>query len=313
MIEIAKRQSRERTMTIKPIPRRNCPSVLDFFTRGGAVEVPRPEECLYAKCLLKSPLRSNGGYLRQVVYWGLAFAVFIYRFRCRRCGKTISCPYSWLVPYRRFAAEMIAAGLENYADTQATYRDASTDLSDMDFADQSIDIRETEAYKRLAGEPEKKADYSMEQSTKNPVKTGARKILAGPKKRAGKNNESQRPVHTTVFYWVDFLCKESEKLLGQLQKEFVREWKRSNRELSLPAASAIENPNKDKACSSIKGSLLDQISLVSMAAKILFNRDIQQWERLRAYFLTKAESCKDILTNTIVVLTRTQTFELDHF
>lgn len=301
-------------MTIKPIPERNCRNVRDFFARGCEVEIPRPAECLYAKCLLKSPLRRNGSYLRQVVYWGLAFAVFIFRFRCRRCGKTISCPYSWLVPYRRFAAEVVAAGIERYSDFPVTYRDASTELSDMEFADASYDIREIDIYKRLVEEEtEKKADSSMEQAPQSPLKKAGRKFMAGPKKRTGKNSENQRPAHTTVFYWVDFMCRQAERLLIQIQKEFVQEWKRSKRDLKLPAAITIENPNSDRACSIIKCRQLNQLSVVSLAAKVLLKRDMRAWQGMRAYFMAKAESCKDILTNTIVVLTSTHSFELDLF
>jgi hypothetical protein len=315
MIEIAKEQSGERTMTIKPIPERNCQSVRDFFNRGGEVEIPRPAECLYAQCLLKRPLRKNGSYLRQVVYWGLAFLVYVYRFRCSRCGKTISCPYSWLVPYCRFTAEVIAAGIERYADSNVSYRDVSTELSEMEFADPAIDIRETETYKKLVEETEKQAACGMESSTNSKIKQVGR-FLGVPKKKASPNKggqEKQHPVHTTVFSWVEFLCKHAEWLLTQTQKELVQEWKRNKRELRLPAASAVENPNSKKACSATKIKLLDQVSLVSLGAKVLVSQSNKSWQRLRAYFLTKAELCKDILTNTIVVLTSTQTFELDLF
>lgn len=312
MIEIAKQQSKERTMTIKPVPEKNCRDVVDFFDRAFQVEIPRPEQCLYAKCLLKAPLRRNGSYPRLVAYWGLMFTVFILRFRCRRCGRTISCPYSWLVPYCRFAAEVIAAGIERYADIEVTYRDASADLSDMEFADPTHDIRETEPYKRIVGEAEKN-DVSAASSVKGSTKKESGRFRAEEKVRKSNSSENQRPVHTTVFYWVKSLCDRTEALLRQLQKEFVQEWKRSQRVLKLPAESTVVNPNLDKAYSPDKGWLLNQLTSVSLGAKYLVVEEKDQWHKLRSYFLTKAESCKDILTTTVVVLSKAQTFELENF
>src|SRR5271165_4518027 len=110
-------------MTILPIPLENSSSVTEYFKQGGKVEVPRPLECPYEACRLKEPLRKNGSYARQVIYWGLFFLVQILRFRCKRCGRTASCPYGWLVPYRRFSVEVIAAGIEAYTSEKLGYRD----------------------------------------------------------------------------------------------------------------------------------------------------------------------------------------------
>jgi hypothetical protein len=65
------------------------------------------------------------GAAREVVYWGFCFMVQIFRFRCRRCGKTASCPYGWLIPYCRFSAETITAGIEAYARAETAYRAVS--------------------------------------------------------------------------------------------------------------------------------------------------------------------------------------------
>lgn len=128
-------------MTIVPIPLRNSRSVVEFFRQGGRVEIPRPQQCFYDQCRLQEPLRKNGRYARQVIYWGLCFLVQILRFRCRRCGRTASCPYGCLVPYCRFSAEVIAAGIEAYVRAETTYRDVSTDLSDLELVNPEMDIR----------------------------------------------------------------------------------------------------------------------------------------------------------------------------
>lgn len=259
-------------MTIVPIPLKNSRSVVEYFRQEGKVEIPRPEECLYAECRLNQPLRKNGSYARQVVYWGLCFLVQILRFRCRRCGKTTSCPYGWLVPYRRFSAEVIATGIEAYADRETTYREQSTDLSDLELADPEMDIRDEEFCKQL--------------------------VADGAAKQTDDGVESRcRPSRTTVFYWVDFVCKRIEALLMQLQKELVQEKKRGNELAKLPAESLV-NPNSYKAASDEKGSRLDRLSLATCTASQLIIQSKQQWYRLRAYFLAKAESRKDVLTDT---------------
>ena len=275
-------------MTIVPIPLKNSSSVQQYFKQGGVVDVPRPQQCFNPECGLKAPLRKNGSYVRTVIYWGLCFLVQILRFRCKRCGKTASCPYGWLVPYCRFSAEVITAGVEAYASTETAYRDVSTNLSDLELADPEMDIREEELYKKLVAEGSaKQAD-----DNKNPV---------------------CRPAHTTVFYWVEFTCKRIEALLMQLQKELVQQKKRGQKVAKLPAESHVDNPNSYKAASDKKARMLDRLSFATCAARLLFGQSKQQWYRLRAYFLTRAESRKDLLTDMRVRLPITQTFELAIF
>ncbi len=275
-------------MTIVPVPLKISSSVIEYFRQGGKVEVPRPGQCMYAGCGLKEPLRKNGSYPREVVYWGFCFLVQIFRFRCRRCGRTASCPYGWLVPYCRFSAETISAGIEAYATARTEYRDVSTDLSDLELADPEMDIRSEEMYKEMAEAAAKQTE----------------------KKTADDAEESGcRPAHTTVFRWVEFMCEHVEALLTQLQKELVQEKKRGKAVSKLPAESVVENPNSDKAASSEKDRKLDRLSFARCAADSLLGQSKKQWYRLRAYFLDRAESRKDVLTETIVQLPITHTFE----
>lgn len=277
-------------MTIVPIPLKNSSSVVEFFKQGGKVEIPRPEQCLYEPCRLKEPLRKNGSYARKVVYWGFCFLVQIIRFRCRQCGKTASCPYGWLVPYCRFGAETISAGIEAYTMARTKYRDVSADLSDLELAAPEMDIRSEEMYKVLVAESatkqtDKKTDHGSEEA-------------------------ECRPAHTTVFRWVKFMCKHAEALLTQLQKEMVQEKKRGREVPKLPEERFVENPNSSKAASEQKARNLDRLSFATCAADSLVGWGKQQWNRLRAYFLARAESRKDVLTETILRLPITQTFEL---
>lgn len=270
-------------MTIVPIPLSNCASVVEFFKRGGKVDIPRPEQCLNVVCRLKEPLRKNGSYTREVIYWGFCFMVQIFRFRCRRCGKTASCPYGWLVPYCRFSAEVISAGIEAYATAWASYREVSTSLSDPELADPEL------------------ADLEI---------GGLQDTKPKDEKTAHAEEPECRPAHTTVFRWVKFMCKHAEALLTQLQKEMVQEKKRGRAVPKLPEERFVENPNSSKAAGEQKARNLDRLSFATCAADSLVGRSKRQWYRLRAYFLARAESRKDVLTETSVRLPITHTFEL---
>lgn len=271
-------------MTILPIPLENCSSARDFFRRGGKVEIPRPRKCFYEQCGLAKPLRKNGTYVRQAIYWGIFFLVQICRFRCSRCGRTASCPYAWQVPFRRFTAEVIAAGIQTYASTKDTYRGLSSELSDIELAEPERDIRTDDLYKKVA----------EEDASRQPDTDKMRPI---------------RPGHTTVFNWVQFACRHAESLLTHMQKELVQERKRGKRRLMPPPESFVENPNSYKAATAEKKSRLDRLTFLTQSAALFFGCDQHVWCILRAYFLTNAESRKDLLTTAAIRLSITHTFE----
>lgn len=263
-------------MTIVPIPLENCSSVKDFFEKGGQVQVPRPQVCSFATCQLKKPLRKHGGYFRQMVYWGFAFLVYVCRFRCGKCGRTVSCPYSWMIPYCRFPAELISMSLDRYTELieEATYRQLSTDLSDLEFIDSELDIRETEFYHLL--------------KTRGAVN-------ARMKDRKSDNSlPVEEPAHTTIWTWLSLMCRQIEKQLMQIQKERVREWKRSAHGMYFPLET--RNANSKKAFTEEKTRQLDLLSLARVACRPLIDGAHYVWWKLRTYFLEKAETRFDLLT-----------------
>jgi hypothetical protein len=248
-----------------------CPTVRKFFELGGNVEVARPSRCLRPKeeCGSLEPLRKNGTYPRQVIYWGMLFVLAILRFRCGKCGKTVSRPFGWLVPYKRYSAEMIVSSVEPYVAVEISYRQVSDVVSEPEFVEEKEDIQQTKLYGELLS---KKA------------------IVAAVTKDGGS-----RPSHCTVFRWVDYMCKRVESIIQQLQKELVRRQKDLWR---LPREGSIENPNRLKAQTEIKAKRLDLASFVDFAAGVLVRASEKRWWQLRAYFLTQAEYCKDLLTDT---------------
>jgi hypothetical protein len=86
-----------------------------------------------------------------------------------------------------------------------------------------------------------------------------------------------------------------ESIVQQLQKELVRRQKDLRR---LPPESRVENPNSFKAQSDAKAQGLDRLSFAGFAARLLVSANEKPWWRLRTYFLTKAENCNDLLTDT---------------
>jgi hypothetical protein len=289
-------------MAIVPVPYEKCKSLKEFLEKGGEIEVPRPKKCLNEKCGLAVELRTHGSYMRQVFYWGAFFLVRIHRFRCHGCGRTQSCPYSWLVPYCRFSAEVIATAITEYADSEVSYRDLSISLSDPEFVGVEQNIWNTSS--------------PVELSKLREESVTSEAVDEAPSEYEGASlNESmisvQRPAFTTVWYWLSFICKRSERLLQRMQKELAREMKRRGQQCQQESLDAAENPNKWKALSSVKAEALDLVSQCSVGIGNIVIRNVDKWIALRAYFLAKAETCEDILTRMKVYLQSTHTFELD--
>jgi len=258
-------------MSILPTPAEKSKSVQEFFAQGGQVEIPRPERCVHEGCGLREPLWKNGSYTRQVIYWGLYFLVQIVRFRCKQCGRTASRPYSWLVPYRRFSAEMIAAGIEAYSGGETTYRDLMTEYCSLENAEAAVDVRAEPLYEDV--------------------------VQASTSKLAGPDGEPRlRPAHTTIFHWVNFACSSVEELLVQVQKELVESRKRGREIAEIPQESLTVNPNRAKAFRQEKARKLDSLSYVTAVGSRWWNTNQHVWDELRAYFCWQAESCKDIFT-----------------
>ena len=177
---------------------------------------------------------------------------------------------------------MVAAGVEAYTaiDSSAeaeraavarSYREVSAELSEPEFVQKNEDIRHTKLYEEML----------------------SRKDL----KPAVTKDGGSRPSHCSVFRWVNQLCKRVEPVMQQLQKELVRRQK----DLSLlPPESDVENPNRGKAHTFVKAQRLDRLSFAGLAAELLVNENDRVWWKLRAYFLTKAEECNDLLTDARV-------------
>jgi hypothetical protein len=228
-----------------------------------SMEIESPVVCPGEACGGKGRLRRNGSYARRVIEGLRTMLVVIKRFRCGLCGRTTSCPYSFLVAYRRFTAKLICRGVEMYGGEaeETTYTDICTELS--------------------VFEPEE-----------------AEAVGQGGK-------DGFCPARSTVFAWVDFVCKRIERTVQQVEKELVLR----NIELKgLPGESLFMNQNAYKAGvprykhQKEKPTQLNKLTYGLAMAGLLVKGLQDVTEKLRAYFLQYGEKCAELLSDVAVVL-----------
>jgi hypothetical protein len=133
------------------------------------------------------------------------------------------------------------------------------------------------------------------------------------KTRRDTSKEGFCPARSTVFSWVDFICKRTGNSVQQMEKELVL---RNVGAKQLPGESQCENRNAYKAGllprykhQQEKRAELSRLTYGLALARLLVGSVEETIERLRAYFLQSAEKCADILSDVSQVLPITQTSE----
>jgi hypothetical protein len=250
-------------------------------------EVVAPSFCAQQDCDADEPLRCCGSYPRQVIEGVLMVLLLIYRFRCRSCGKTASCPYSFLVPYRRFTAKWICWGIELYGagQEQTTYDEVSVDLSTTGFVDEN-----------------ENTEYSAQEELEEKAKEA----------NGQKRKDGYCPARSTVFSWVDFVCKRVELLVQQTEKELVL---RNFNTADLPGENQFLNNNACKAGrerykhQQDKPRQLNKLSYELGLGRLFSNDEQGVLLKLRAYFFQSAERCADLLSDVFLVLPTAHTSE----
>lgn len=89
----------------------------------------RPEKC--PGCGKMRVFWKHGSYVRKVLETTRQVDVVINRFKCKHCGLVVSCLFAFLIPYRRFAAHVVANSVESYMETNASYRQVAGEMSDL--------------------------------------------------------------------------------------------------------------------------------------------------------------------------------------
>ncbi len=238
-----------------------------------AEPIDAPERCFTAKCPARVPLRRQGSYRREVIEGLIRVFLLIYRFRCGVCGRTVSRPYSFLVPYRRFTASQMCQALEKYGEGEQT------------------------SYGRISDE------LSVEHDD---VPKVTDPFLSDPGK------EGCSPARSTVFGWIDFICKRIGMQLQRVQKEVIL---RGTPISTLPNTAFIRNANSRKSGDKRykhqqkKAEELDKLTYLLRIARSLTKTKERSMHLLRAYFFQFAEKCCDLLTDATLLLPIAQTSE----
>ncbi len=246
-------------------------------------DVEAPVNCPQPRCRAAERLRRNGSYARRVIEGATFLLILIYRFRCRSCGATVSCPPSFLVPYRRFTGRLICQGIEEYGKSHTSYGDVSLDLS-------------------------------VYRDEEQPDSISAAPTALAPEMTFGKDGLC--PARSTVFSWVNFVCKRIWKTVQQTEKELVLQGLDVS---ELHRESSARNANAWKAGKLIgeksgkhqkeKPRELNGLTFVLLTGESLLNSERRVMEKLRTYFLQSAEKCLDLLSEVSMVLPTAQTSE----
>lgn len=95
-------------------------SLAEYLVKGKELEVVRPDTCPKPSCRRKDCFWKHTAYSRQVQDGDEPVSIKIQRFKCRYCDLVVSCLFSFLVPYRRHSARVVADSIETYATAPAT-------------------------------------------------------------------------------------------------------------------------------------------------------------------------------------------------
>lgn len=187
------------------------------------------------------------------------------------------------MPYRRFTGRLICQGIEAYGKSHTSYGDVSLDLS-------------------VYSEEEKLDSISAEPTTLAQEMTPGKDGLC--------------PARSTVFSWVDFVCKRVWKTVQQTEKELVLQRfnvSELHRDVTARNANAWKAGKrfgeKSGKHQKEKPKELNGLTFVLLTAECLPNSERGVMEKLRTYFLQSAEKCLDLLSEVSMVLPTAQTSE----
>lgn len=90
-------------------------SLAEYLSDGKGYEVPRPDVCPLPLCSESNCFWKHTAYSRYVIENEVLVSLTIPRFRCRYCGLVVSYLFSFLVPYRRYSATVVADSADLYA------------------------------------------------------------------------------------------------------------------------------------------------------------------------------------------------------
>jgi len=87
-------------------------SVKEYHEKGQDNQFPEFSTC--PLCRAQAPLKKHGFYQRYAIVFRHCFRIFIRRYYCTQCKKTISVLPTLLLPYYQHSLEIIMSCLEDY-------------------------------------------------------------------------------------------------------------------------------------------------------------------------------------------------------
>jgi len=73
-----------------------------------------PIRCIFEDCRMPARMKKHGFYKRYVIAYNFSGYIYIRRYICPCCGRTVSFLPSFLVPYFQYALPYILAFLNGY-------------------------------------------------------------------------------------------------------------------------------------------------------------------------------------------------------
>lgn len=140
-------------------------SLEQFLLQGQKSKVKIPSEC--QDC--QGKLWKHGTYERTCRTLFVFVFVVIQRALCKECGKTVSCLYEFLTPYKQYDESVRSRYVEKYLEPGATYRDAAWGDEDGDRADAEASVSRAYRAVKEAGES---AELMVQQIQQECVEAG---------------------------------------------------------------------------------------------------------------------------------------------
>jgi hypothetical protein len=112
------------------IPVSGVDTLADYVARKESLDKFRPNIC--PSCKREKSFWRHGKYRRFVFDGSENVAVRINRFRCSNCALVVSCLFSFMTPYARFASALICKAIENFSSFDMTYSEQASELANIE-------------------------------------------------------------------------------------------------------------------------------------------------------------------------------------
>jgi hypothetical protein len=89
----------------------------------------RPVFC--PACRKEKSFWRHGKYERKVFIGAENVAVHINRFKCGNCAIVVSCIFSFMVPYVRYASNVVSKAIQNFSEVETSYVEQASEVTDL--------------------------------------------------------------------------------------------------------------------------------------------------------------------------------------